>query len=127
MIVVDSSALMAILLKEPLRDACIDVLDRLTDRYISAGTLTEALIVAEGRNVGGGMLSLVDALEVNVLPVTPETPYEALLAFRQWGKGRHPAGLNYGDCFSYVAAKQTGYPLLFVGNDFAQTDIRSAL
>ena len=127
MIVVDSSALMEILLHQPARDTCIDALDRVADRYMSAGTLTEALIVAEGKSVGRQMLALVDAIKPTVVPVTEQTAREAMLAFRQWGKGRHPAGLNYGDCFSYVASKQLRCPLLFIGDDFSQTDIRPAL
>lgn len=118
---------MAILLHQPGREACLEVLDRSGKRHISAGTLTECYIVAEAKGVGGRMLTLIDMLEPTVLPVTAETAREALMAFRQWGKGRHPAGLNYGDCFSYVAAKQTRLPLLFTGNDFSQTDLVSAL
>lgn len=125
--IVDSSALMAILQREPLRDACLNALDRFSSHYISAGTLVECFVVAEGKSIGGDMRTLVGALRPTVLPVDEEFAYQAHMAFRRWGKGRHPAALNFGDCFSYVAAKQTRMPLLFTGNDFSQTDIRSAL
>lgn len=89
--------------------------------------MVECFVVAEGKNIGGRMRSLVDALQPTVLHVDEEFAYQAHLAYRQWGKGRHPAALNFGDCFSYVAAKQRRLPLLFTGNDFLQTDIESVL
>jgi ribonuclease VapC len=63
----------------------------------------------------------------DVVAVTPQQAMIAIDAFRNYGKGRHPAGLNIGDCFSYALARATGHPLLFKGNDFVHTDVRSAL
>lgn len=126
MIVVDTSALVAICCGEPTRDACIDALDQHAT-CISAGTLVECFVTAEWKGVGGEMRKLVAALAPEVVPVTEEMAYQAQLVYRQWGKGMHPAALNFGDCFSYVVAKQRRLPLLFVGNDFSQTDIESAL
>ncbi|MBK8083801.1 MAG: type II toxin-antitoxin system VapC family toxin [Devosia sp.] len=126
MIVVDTSALVAILKREPLRDACIEALDQ-NAACMSAGTLVECFVTAEWNGVGDEMRRMIGALAPQIIPVTDETAYEAHLAYKRWGEGRHPAGLNFGDCFSYVAATQRSLPLLFVGNDFSQTDIVSAL
>lgn len=126
MIVVDTSALVAILKREPLREVCIETLDQ-NPTCMSAGTLVECFVTSEWNGVGDEMRQLIEALEPEIVPVTDETAYQAHLAYKRWGKGRHPARLNFGDCFSYVAAKERQLPLLFVGNDFSQTDIRSAL
>lgn len=127
MIVVDTSVLLAILLDEPPRAACLRALRDEPDLLISAGTMTEAFIAAEHKGLGPEMVELIEELSPEAIAVTGESARLALLAFRQWGKGRHPAGLNFGDCFSYVAAKQMDCPLLFVGNDFTRTDIVSVL
>lgn len=124
MIVVDTSALIAILFEEPLADACLA--DE-PEVLISAGTLAEAYIVRVARNIGPRLKSLALELKIAVIPLTAEFAYEAGEAHRDWGKGRHRASLNYGDCFSFAAAKHFDCPLLFIGNDFSQTDIRSAL
>lgn len=126
MIVVDSSALVAIIRRETKRDVCLDALDK-NSTCMSAGTLVECFVTAEWKGVGVEMRSLVAALAPDVIPVTEDTAYQAHLAYRQWGKGIHPAALNFGDCFSYVLAKQKRLPLLFIGNDFSQTDIESVL
>lgn len=126
MIVIDTSALVAILTREPFRDACIEALDQ-NRTCMSAGTLVECFVTAEWKGVGGEMRRMIDALAPQIIPVTEETARYAHLAYKQWGKGIHPAALNFGDCFSYVAAQQGNLPLLFVGNDFSQTDIRSVL
>ena len=126
MMVVDTSALVAIVRREPLRDACIEALDR-GETWMSAGTMVECFVTSEWKGVGSEMRRLVEALAPKIIPVTSDTAYEAQLAYRRWGKGRHRASLNYGDCFSYAAAKHFGCPLLFVGNDFSQTDIASVL
>lgn len=127
MIAVDTSALMAVLLREPERDRCLHLLDTAPQMAMSAGTLTEAFVAAEYRGVGSSMELLVANLALEIVPVSAETAARALLAFRAWGKGRHPARLNFGDCFAYTLAKERNCPLLFIGNDFSQTDIRSAL
>lgn len=127
MIAVDTSALMAILLDEADSEACMSVLETETTVVISAGTLTEALIVAERRGVANEMALLVEGLGFEVLPVTTATAEGVAQAYARWGKGRDPAGLNFGDCFAYQTARSRGCPLLYVGTDFSKTDIVSAL
>jgi ribonuclease VapC len=127
MIVVDTSALMAILLNEPEAGACIEALSAEDDLVMSAATAAEALIVSSRRGVGEEMARLIDGLGFDVVDVTNASARRIAGAYARWGKGAHPAGLNFGDCFAYEAAKQRGCPLLFVGKDFARTDIVSAL
>jgi ribonuclease VapC len=127
MIAVDTSALMAIVLNEPEAEACIGVLESEEATLISAGTLAEALIVADRRGVGRQMAYLVDGLGFEVVPIAGDTAHRIALAYQRWGKGAHPAGLNLGDCFSYVVATDHGCPLLFVGDDFSRTDVLSVL
>jgi ribonuclease VapC len=127
MIVVDTSALIAILQNEPEADACAMALDSADDLLISAATFAEALIVASHRGLAPQMSALLSRMAFTVAPLSESDARSAVDAHLRWGKGVHPAGLNFGDCFSYVLAKQQGCPLLFVGNDFAQTDIASAL
>jgi ribonuclease VapC len=124
MIVVDTSALMAIVQREPAGEACIEVE---ADILLSAGTWAEALIVAGSRRLGAVMTTLVGGLGCQVVPVTRADAVAAAQAYAKWGKGNHPAGLNYGDCFAYALASERGCKLLFVGNDFSQTDIAGCL
>ncbi len=126
MIVVDTSALMAILLGEADSDACMDVLESAEALAISAGTTAEALIVADRRGVGEEMRRLLDGLGFEIAPVTSASARLVADAYARWGKGSHPAGLNFGDCFAYALASERAAPLLYVGVDFAQTDIASA-
>ena len=125
--IVDSSALLAIVMGEPARERCLTAIDLADELAMSAATLAECLVVAIGKGVEDEMRALLTALEPAVLPMTTEVAYAVGEAHRQWGKGRHPAGLNYGDCFSYAVAKLTGRPLLFVGDDFSRTDVHSFL
>jgi len=118
---------MAILRKEELGEACEAALKTDQPILMSAATLTECLIVAKRKGALPGMNVLLQLLELTVLDVTEDIARAAADAHGRWGKGAHPAALNYGDCFSYVTAVQNGCPLLYVGDDFAQTDIRSAL
>jgi ribonuclease VapC len=127
MIAIDTSALMAIVGGEAFAQACIGVLDAESDVVIAAATVTEALIVSGRRNVGAVMTRLLDSLPLRVEPVTEAFARRAAAAYALWGRGVHPAALNFGDCFSYAVAKQYNCPLLYVGNDFARTDIASAL
>jgi ribonuclease VapC len=127
MIAVDTSALMAILLVEPAAKSCINALKLDPDVVISAGTLTETLIVASRRNLSEQVLRFVDELNFDVIPVTRASAERIELTYSRWGKGLHPASLNLGDCFAYDVAKQHGCKLLFVGKDFAKTDIESVL
>lgn len=89
--------------------------------------MTEVFVTSEHKGVGPEMALLIEELGLSVVPVTEASARLALFAFRQYGKGRHPARLNFGDCFSYAAAKELGCPLLFIGDDFSQTDITSVL
>jgi ribonuclease VapC len=127
MIAVDTSALMAIILNEPGADACITALETEENVLISAGTLAEALIVSARRNIAEELAGLIDALGIQIVSVTPSSARRIAHAYQQWGKGRHPAGLNFGDCFSYEVAKTHGCGLLYVGNDFSKTDIPRVL
>ena len=127
MIAVDTSALIAILTAEPQARPCLAALQSASEALISAGTVAEALVVAAGRNVIDDMLNLIDALPLRVVEVTPETARRVGRIYAKWGKGLDPAGLNFGDCFAYDVAREHSCPLLFVGNDFAKTDLESAL
>lgn len=130
-IAVDTSALMAIVLAED--DASMYVAALMDSRgaaFVSAVTWTESLIVAEGR---GGTPAVRDMRELHaiaalaVVPVDSCASETAFEAWRQFGKGNHPARLNYGDCFSYALARSRELPLLYKGDDFAQADIVSVL
>jgi ribonuclease VapC len=125
MIAVDTSALLAILLEEPLADDCDAALTSEDRLLISAGTLTEALIVAQARGRGGALEILIEDLGFEVVPVDGATARRAAAAHARWGKGAK--GLNFGDCFAYDLAKQNRCPLLYVGRDFAKTDVKSVL
>lgn len=127
MIAVDTSAVIAILLNEPLADACIAAIEADGDLVMSAGTLAETLIVAGRRNIGDEARQLIEGLGVKVVPVTPAAARRIADAYAVWGKGIHPAALNFGDCFAYEVARENGCSLLFVGEDFSQTDIESVL
>jgi ribonuclease VapC len=125
-IVVDTSALIAILLKEHEAPRCKSAIAVDDNPKISAATLAEAAIVANGCKVSAGMAVLLGQLDLQVVPVTAATADQLAEAYRQWGKGNHPAGLNFDDCFAYALAKELGCPLLFIGNDFARTDVMRA-
>ncbi|HEY2706597.1 MAG TPA: type II toxin-antitoxin system VapC family toxin [Caulobacteraceae bacterium] len=127
MIAVDTSALMAVLLGEKQADACAEVLEREAEAVISAGTVAEALIVAARRNIGDEMRRLIDGLGLEVIAVTPAAAHRIAAAYGRWGRGVHPAGLNFGDCFAYELAKEQSCRLLFVGDDFSKTDLESVL
>ena len=127
MIAVDTSALMAVILNEQPAAACIQALERAPGLVISAATVAEALIVATSRGVSAEMQELTDQLGFEIVSVSAATAKRIGDAYRKWGKGRHPAGLNFGDCFSYDIAKTYACPLLFVGEDFRKTDLASVL
>jgi ribonuclease VapC len=124
--VIDTSALLAILLQEADAESFAKAIASAEPRLLSAANLVEAGIVAEARAGADGARDLdllVVKSKIEVRPVTVEQAELARLAFRKFGKGCHPAGLNFGDCFAYALAKDTGEPLLFKGNDFNHTDI----
>ena len=127
MIAVDTSALMAIVLDESQADACIAALEAEDNVLISAGTVAEALIVAARRDVGQELASLIEGLGFEVAAVTPASARRIAEAYAQWGKGVHPAALNFGDCFAYEVAKEHACRLLYIGDDFSKTDIESVL
>ena len=127
MIVVDTSALMAIILDEPEAAQCAAVLEDEAEPMISAATLAEALIVAGRRGVDAQMDEMVREMGAQIIDLTAASAHRAADAYRRWGKGVHPAGLNFADCFAYALAEEQGCPLLYVGGDFARTDIRSAI
>jgi len=126
-IAVDTSALMAILLREPFADECKAALGADDHPLISAGTLTEALIVAGARGLHAEMDDLINRVGCEIIPVTADAARRAATAHARWGRGAKTAGLNFGDCFAYDVAKQNRCPLLYVGRDFAKTDVKSAL
>tara|TARA_R110002051_G_scaffold321696_2_gene410082 strand:- start:678 stop:1061 length:384 start_codon:yes stop_codon:yes gene_type:complete len=125
-IALDSSALIEVVAGQPMADACADVLLR-SDLIISAATLAEALIVSRRKKAARQLDQLIELLRLDVEEVDAAFAQRAAFAYARWGRGFHPACLNYGDSFSYALAEMYGCPLLYVGNDFAQTDIRSAL
>jgi ribonuclease VapC len=127
MIAVDTSALMAVVLGDTEADACMAILETEPAVLISAGTVAEALIVAARRSVADEMAKLIDGLGFDVVTVTAASALRIAAAYERWGKGVHPAGLNFGDCFAYEIAKAHDCRLLFVGNDFSKTDLDSVL
>ena len=118
---------MAIVLDEPLADPCIDAMVEAPRIAISAGTVAEAMIVADRKAVGDRMRRLLGQFSFEIVAVTPSDSSKIADAYSRWGKGVHPARLNLGDCFAYALAKERGCPLLFVGEDFSRTDVASAL
>ena len=127
MIAIDTSALMAIVLGEAAADPCMRALETEAELVISAGTVAEALIVAARRNVGDEMSRLIDGLGLDIVSVTPASARRVAAAYSRWGRGAHPAGLNFGDCFSYELAEQHACPLLYVGDGFSKTDLTGAV
>jgi ribonuclease VapC len=125
--VIDTSAIAAILFDEPDAAALEGKIADDPVRLMSAATLLEATIVIEARlgDPGGREFDLwLHRAEVEILPVDAEQADMARRAWRHFGRGRHPAGLNYGDCFSYALAATHGEPLLFKGDDFTKTDVK---
>ncbi len=129
MIIVDSSALVAILLNEPESEIFFNIISLADEALMSSSNLVEAGVVMESRHGIGGsqnLDSLISELKLEIVPFTPEQAEIARKAFRDYGKGRHPAGLNICDCYAYALAKYYDAPLLFKGSDFSQTDIKIA-
>jgi ribonuclease VapC len=127
--VIDTSVIAAIAFNEPEASVLHEKIVDDPVRLISAATVLEAAMVIEARlgEAGGADLDLwLHKTEVEIVAVTAEHSDQARRAWRRFGKGRHPAGLNYGDCFSYALAKLAGERLLFKGDDFSRTDIEAA-
>jgi ribonuclease VapC len=130
LIVVDSSALVAILNDEPERRQFIDLIVDHGDPRVSASTYLETSMVMElriGNRAGRELDALLEDVGISIIPFDHVQAKIARDAFRLYGKGLHPAALNFGDCFSYALAKWLNAPLLFKGKDFALTDIKRAL
>ena len=128
--VIDTSALLAMLLEEPEAEACRTALAGDDRRLISAATLFEAAIVVEARKGPEGARELdlfVHKADVTVVPVDADQVAEGRRAWRRFGRGRDTAGLNFGDLFAYALATTSGEPLLYKGLDFARTDISRVL
>lgn len=127
--VIDTSALLAILRDEPERRAFNEAIEATESRVMSAATFVEVSIVVEARHGAEGLRDLdlfLAKAAIEVVDVDVEQARVARTAFSRFGRGRHAAGLNYGDCFSYALASVRGEPLLYKGDDFSLTDIASA-
>ena len=124
MIAVDTSALLALVLDESRASECAAALQS-DELIISAMTLAEALVVASRRGVSHQLRSLFDGLDFTVISVSQSTSERVAQIYDLWGKDIHPAALNLGDCFAYDVAKEHSCRLLYVGKDFAKTDIES--
>ena len=128
--VIDTSALVAIFLAEPERNRFLDLIINAPTRLVSAANALETGIVLEakrGEAAGREFDLFVVRANLEVVPVDGEQVEVARAAWRKYGKGRHPAGLNFGDCFAYAVAKFSGEPLLAKGTDFAHTDLEICL
>ena len=126
---IDSSALIAILQDEPERAAFVRKLGADRVRLLSAANWLEAAIIVDDRlgETGARDLKLfVLEAAIEIVSVTAAQAELARVAYRRFGRGNHPARLNYGDCFAYALARETGEPLLFKGDDFSRTDIPAA-
>ncbi len=127
--IIDSSAILAVLFEEDDGEALAGRIVTAPIRLMSAASYLEAGIVADNRpsaKAGPLLDRLMDELLIDVAPVTETQARIAREAYRTYGKGRHPAGLNFGDCLSYALAKATGEPLLYKGDDFTATDVAPA-
>ncbi|MGQ3046408.1 MAG: type II toxin-antitoxin system VapC family toxin [Niveispirillum sp.] len=130
MIVVDSSALMAILLQEAEAERLAACLGAVSSSMMSAVSLLESSMVATGRLGDGGvhkLQQLIQTFSISIIPFDADQATHAADAFRRFGKGRDTAALNMGDCASYALAASHSLPLLYKGADFANTDMQTAL
>lgn len=130
LIVIDSSAIIAILLGEAERASFIAMMEESSDCCCSMVTFVESFMVAMNRKAGFSFerySAFTNRLRIKPVPVDEFQGLSASQAFLRFGKGRHPAKLNLGDCFSYALAKSLDAPLLFKGDDFSQTDIVPAI
>lgn len=127
--ILDTSAILAVLFKEPDHQSVIEKLLAPGRRGVGTPTLAEAGLVLTGRLDGdaeGLLAGFLQQFEVVTVPFGDRHWKAAVEAFHRFGKGRHPAALNFGDCLSYATAKLADRPLLFVGDDFSRTDVRAA-
>jgi len=129
-VILDTSALLAILRHESGYEELADAVGRAEVCRLSAATFVEASIVATGQlgDAGGHLLDeFIRQVGIRIEPVNEEQAFVARRVWAEYGRGRHPARLNFGDCFSYALAKSFDEPLLFKGSDFSQTDIEPAV
>jgi ribonuclease VapC len=127
--ILDSSAIVAIMLAEPGYEVLLEKIGASEVVGVSAPTVVEAALVLSsrlGRDAQSEVYEFLRHSDAEVTPFTEEHVSVAVDAFLQYGKGRHPAALNFGDCLAYAAATLSDSPLLFTGKDFSRTDIRSA-
>ena len=127
--IIDTSALVAILDQEPEAERIARTLAATPERMLSAANLVEVGIVMQARRGDDGARDvdlLLAKLKVEIVPFTARQAEIARKAFRRYGRGRHDAKLNFGDCFAYALAKDAVAPLLFKGDDFGQTDVTAA-
>ncbi|MGH6920946.1 MAG: type II toxin-antitoxin system VapC family toxin [Geminicoccaceae bacterium] len=127
--VLDTSAIVAILEDEPERERFVRQVAGAEVRLLSAVSRVECTCVVEGRKRDAGRAELdlfLREAAIEIAPVTADQAEIACEAFRRFGRGRHPAGLNIGDTFAYALAKATGEPLLYKGADFSRTDVDAA-
>ena len=127
MIIIDTSALVAIVLGEPQAKRCLNAVGSEPKLVMSAATLAEALLVSRRRGRGDEMRELIEGLDVEIETVTPAVAERVADAHFRWGRGSQTNALNFGDCFAYALARERDCPLLFIGDDFSRTDIVSAL
>jgi ribonuclease VapC len=129
--IVDTSAIIAILRGEAQAARCVDAIAQATELRVSAGTYLETAIVVDANRdpvLSARLDELLAVTRVKVDPVTQRHAEIARQAYRDFGKGSgHPAGLNFGDCFAYALARESAEPLLYQGDDFSHTDVASAL
>jgi ribonuclease VapC len=126
-VIVDSSAILAILFNEPNAALYAMAIASASSCRISAANYVEAAVVVDSQSPAAGPRqfdAFMRRAGIVIEPVTEEHALVARQAYADFGKGRHPAGLNFGDCFSYALAMVSGEPLLFKGNDFSQTDVQ---
>lgn len=124
--VIDTSALLAIFLNEPERDQYLGIIYRSGKRLLSAATLVEAGIVIESRRkeISGHELDLfLHELNIEIVSVDQAQAEQARIAYRKYGKGRHPASLNFGDCFTHALATISGEPVLAKGDEFRRAKL----
>jgi ribonuclease VapC len=123
MIVVDTSALIAVLLEEDGFERINATLEAATKIVASATTIAECLVVSSRKGQRAAMTNMIDLMHIQVYPDTHGSAERVADTYDRWGKGVHPAGLNICDCFAYALAKELDCPLLFVGDDFSRTDV----
>jgi ribonuclease VapC len=127
--IVDSSALVSVLLREAGHQAVLRKLRGAEIIFVGAPTAVETAIVLSarlGRDARQMIAGLFDTMDAEIVDFSEQHYRTAVAAYLRFGKGRHPAALNFGDCLSYALAAVTGLPLLYAGNDFSRTDVHSA-